>query len=418
MTVALPDGDAELIAAVRSGRTEAYATLCERHREAALALARQLSRSNGDADDVVAVAFTWILGIIGRGAGPAESFRPYLLATVRRVANDRAHGQRTQIATGRQDPPGPDEFPTDPDIAGPEQSLIVRAFRSLPERWQTVLWHTEVEQAAATEVAALLGLTPNGVSALSHRAREGLRQAYLRMYLQELPREECRPAAELLAAHVRGGLSQRDARLVDRHLAECERCRAASAELADINPALRDLATPVIAGGAAAAAQLGGLGALAGAASKVPRLGRFARQRRKVTAAAGIAVLLAAAVALAVTLLPNSGSVPRGRHPVAGGTGPAGPAPAPLTRSSRPGSSSAAPTSAAPSRRPSPASSASAPAASASTSASRSAPPSASASSSAPPPGPSPTSSSPRTPSPSPSPVCVITVPMRICLSL
>ena len=64
-----------------------------------------------------------------------------------------------------------------------ESTLATRAFTRLPERWQLVLWRTEVEQQSPAEVAALLGLTPNGVSALAYRAREGLRQAYLQEHL-------------------------------------------------------------------------------------------------------------------------------------------------------------------------------------------------------------------------------------------
>ena len=33
----------------------------------------------------------------------------------------------------------------DPALAGFERGVVARAFHSLPERWQAVLWHTEVE---------------------------------------------------------------------------------------------------------------------------------------------------------------------------------------------------------------------------------------------------------------------------------
>ena len=42
-----------------------------------------------------------------------------------------------------------------------------------------VLWHTEVEGQRPAEVAPLLGMSPNSVSALAYRAREGLRQAFV-----------------------------------------------------------------------------------------------------------------------------------------------------------------------------------------------------------------------------------------------
>ncbi len=43
-----------------------------------------------------------------------------------------------------------------------DSSLVLRAFRSLPEHWQTVLWHTEAEGDEARPVARLLGLNDGG----------------------------------------------------------------------------------------------------------------------------------------------------------------------------------------------------------------------------------------------------------------
>ena len=60
-----------------------------------------------------------------------------------------------------------------------EDEAASRAFHSLPERWQLVLWHLEVEGQQPAEVAPLLGVKANAVSALAYRAREGLRAAYL-----------------------------------------------------------------------------------------------------------------------------------------------------------------------------------------------------------------------------------------------
>lgn len=58
-------------------------------------------------------------------------------------------------------------------------SLADAAFATLPERWRIVLWHLEVMDESPAEVAPLLGMTPDGVATLAHRAREELRRAYL-----------------------------------------------------------------------------------------------------------------------------------------------------------------------------------------------------------------------------------------------
>ncbi|MFD2356591.1 hypothetical protein ACFSTC_56050 [Nonomuraea ferruginea] len=107
-------------------------------------------------------------------------------------------------------------MPADPASARLEGSLIAQAYLSLAERWRAVLWHTEVENARSADVAPLLGLSANGVSALAYRAREGLRQAYLQLYLTGSPPPECKAVIGKLGAYVRGGLTRRDSRSVER----------------------------------------------------------------------------------------------------------------------------------------------------------------------------------------------------------
>lgn len=48
----------------------------------------------------------------------------------------------------------------------------------LPERWRNALWYSEVEQLTSSEVAGVLGISPNAAAALTYRAREGLRRAW------------------------------------------------------------------------------------------------------------------------------------------------------------------------------------------------------------------------------------------------
>ncbi|HEV2088753.1 MAG TPA: sigma-70 family RNA polymerase sigma factor, partial [Cryptosporangiaceae bacterium] len=244
--------DAKLIAAVRGGDTDAYALLYLRHSDAARRLARILARNSSDADDLVAEAFTKLLGVLKSGGGPDLAFRRYLLTSLRNTFYDRVRRDRKIQLT--DDPAAHDrgeEF-VDPSVQKLERKLAARAFARLPERWQAVLWHTEVEGEAPAKVAPIVGLTPNGVSALAYRARERLRQAYLQEHLTESTSKSCRWTTERLGARVRGGLSDRDQAKVDQHLEECARCRALWAELGEINTSLRGVLAPLVLGGAAA----------------------------------------------------------------------------------------------------------------------------------------------------------------------
>lgn len=247
--------DAELIEAVRKGTVSAYGALYERHVASAYNLARQLSRSPAEADDLVSEAFAKVLDTLRGARGPDSAFRAYLLTTLRHTAYDKTRRDRKlelsdDVSTVVSTEALTEEF-DDPAVARLERTLAARAFANLPERWQAVLWHTEVEGQSPQEVALLLGLTPNGVTSLAYRAREGFRQAYLQVHLADAP-EHCRAAAEKLGAWTRGGLAKRDKAQVEVHLDTCERCRALAAELADVNGAMRGFVAPIVLGAGAA----------------------------------------------------------------------------------------------------------------------------------------------------------------------
>ncbi|GAA1979918.1 hypothetical protein GCM10009799_01300 [Nocardiopsis rhodophaea] len=298
-------GDAELLEKVRSGDTAAYATLYERHIDAARGLARQLVHSEAEVDDVVAETFTRVFGVVQRGGGPADGFRPYLLTAVRHAVYDRSRGEKRQVVTDDMEKFDRGEPFVDPALEGLERSLIARAFLALRPEWQSVLWYTEIEGIKPAEAATILGKTPNNVAALAYRAREGLREKYLQMHLSgEAPAESCRPALALLGAYVRGGLGKRDTATVDRHLDECADCREVYAELMDVNFGLPGIILPLFAGPAAA----GYLASLPGGALSAGWWGRMSRSQQQATAAGAAATAVAAAAVIA--LVGNDEAVP------------------------------------------------------------------------------------------------------------
>ena len=224
-----------------------------------MSVGRHLTGSKADAEDVVSEAFARVLSALQRGAGPEMAFRPYLLTSVRNAFYDRTRKDKRLDVT--------DDVPedlgrvlaaaaaSDDDV---ERQMAATAFASLPERWQLVLWHTEVEGRSPAEVGPLLGLAPNAVAALAYRAREGLRQAYLNAHIQARPPAGCEDIVPKLGAYVRHDLSNRDRQKVEAHLEGCERCRAIVAELEEAGSRLKILLIPLIAG-IPAAAYLGGL---------------------------------------------------------------------------------------------------------------------------------------------------------------
>src|SRR3954464_7833921 len=241
--------DPELISRVREGDVGAYGTLFSRHVDAATRLARLLV-GGPDADDLVSEAFVKVLNVLLGGGGPDVAFRAYLLTAVRRLHIDKVRGQQKLTTAGDMTPYDPGVPFADTAVAGFEGGAAAKAFASLPERWQMVLWHLEVENQKPADIAVLLGMSANSVSALAYRAREGLRQAFLSMHAADPDDVDCSWTRDHLGAYVRGGLSRRDVGRVDDHLESCRACAAVYLELTEVNSGLAGLLAPLLLGSA------------------------------------------------------------------------------------------------------------------------------------------------------------------------
>lgn len=336
----LPTPDAELIQRMREGDDSAYEELFRRHSVSVRRYARTCCRDAHTADDLTAEVFARTLQAVRGGAGPEQAVRAYLLTTVRRVAATwMKTAKREQLvddfavfaadAARSSDAATDDTLDLGADVRAmheAEQSLAMQAFRSLPERWQAVLWHTTVEEESPSEVAPLFGLTANATAVLASRAREGLKQAYLQAHVSTAltSRGDCARYADRLGAYARGGLRMRAERGLRKHLDECAKCRVAAGELAHVNagiPALLPVAVigwfaagyslkvaGVVAGGAAGAAGAGAAAAATGGtsgASGGAAGGAAASEGLGAPAKAGIAAAVAVAAAGLVWALPG-----------------------------------------------------------------------------------------------------------------
>jgi hypothetical protein len=145
-----------------------------------------------------------------------------------------------------------ERIPDDPAAYALDRTLTARAFRSLPERWQTVLWYTEVEGMDPHEVAPLMGISANSVAALSYRAREGLRKAWLQAHINDATASgECQWTMSRLGEHTRDGLSARDAVRMTDHLETCAKCTIVSEEVEEVGSHLAMVMLPLLLGGIA-----------------------------------------------------------------------------------------------------------------------------------------------------------------------
>jgi RNA polymerase sigma factor (sigma-70 family) len=329
MTRRREQSDAELISSVRGGDVSAYGDLFARHRDAATRLARQLV-PGPDADDLVSEAFAKVLNVLLAGGGPDVAFRAYLLTAVRRLHVDKVRATARATPTDDLTPYETPEPETDTVIAGFESGAAAKAFASLPERWQLVLWHLEVEGQKPADVAPLLGMTANSVSALAYRAREGLRQAYLQTHTADLVDPDCQWTHAKLGAYVRKGLSRRDVQKVENHLDGCRRCTAMYLELNEVNSSLAALLGPLVLGGAASGylAATGTAGVSAGGVlASLDRAKDLVLANVQAAAAVGAAAGVAGVATVAVVLANGGTHTPTASPPRPAVTGPLSQAP-------------------------------------------------------------------------------------------
>ncbi|MFG3272496.1 sigma-70 family RNA polymerase sigma factor [Streptomyces luteogriseus] len=288
----IPPSDADLIDRMRAGDDTAYEELYRRHAQAVRRYARTCCRDAYTADDLTAEVFARMLQAVRGGAGPAHAVRAYLLTSVRRVAASWTRSARreqlvddfavfaAQSARG-SDMSDDDTLELGADVRAmhqAEQSMAMRAFRSLPERWQAVLWHTEIEDESPSEVATLFGLDANGTRVLASRAREGLKQAYLQAHVSTTLTgdEECARYADQLGTYARGRLRTRAERGLRKHLEECAKCRLAALQIEEVAGGIPAVVPVAVIGWFGAAGYAKAAGLIAGGAGAAGAAGAAA----------------------------------------------------------------------------------------------------------------------------------------------
>lgn len=294
------------------------------------------------AEELVAESFARVLAQLRAGRGPITNFRSYLHVTIR-------NGFRDSLRATREAPVSDQPWLLDDAQPSVEELLedlepdtAASAFATLPEAWQQVLWHVEVEGRKPGEVADLLGMRARAVSSLAHRAREGLRRAYLDQHvvtqLAQVAVADCGWSRSRLSQYVRSDLSPRAEEKVASHLGECEACLAAYLQVERVNRKLAAYLFPIVLLGALPAGGQGILwlagatglaGGIAGPGGSTGSTGT-ASGGSGVTGVGSVAVAAAAVAAVAAVGIGGIALVrSQDSEPAASGTG------APASESSR-----------------------------------------------------------------------------------
>jgi RNA polymerase sigma-70 factor (ECF subfamily) len=167
---------------VRNGRTQALATLFERHHARLYRYCLRMTGLRASAEDLVQDVFMKMLKYKATFRNDSE-FLPWMfgigrnacLAHLRRAAADRVPDRESSAL-----PSSDDQVADDP--VGDEQSEIMRrALLELPVERREVLVLSRYEFKTYEEIATTLGCSVGAVKVRVHRAMKQLREIYLNL---------------------------------------------------------------------------------------------------------------------------------------------------------------------------------------------------------------------------------------------
>ncbi|WP_416981164.1 sigma-70 family RNA polymerase sigma factor [Streptomyces sp. T028] len=317
----------------QASATASYARIYEEQQPRLVAYARSLTRNAWTAEDLVAEAHFRVWRRLAEGH-EIENVPAYLRTTVRHLAI--ASG--TAVRETPRDPhtderaePGA-RHEVDPAEQVSQVDLVVRVLGQLPERWVKALWLAEAEGQPLAAIGPQLGTKEGATAVLLHRAREGMRLAFLRTQTGAPEDPACQVHWARMPAYVRGSATPRQGERLLGHVDACDDCRARLAALMRANDRLPAIVAPALllfalggtgkilmaftAGSAGAVAGTGAAGGHGAGLLHGVRHAAVGGSKAPAAVAAGALVAGAAAFALVIGS-GESAPVPAQRAPVA-----------------------------------------------------------------------------------------------------
>ncbi|MEU1519455.1 sigma-70 family RNA polymerase sigma factor [Streptomyces sp. NPDC005811] len=314
----------------QASATAAYARIYEEQQPRLVAYARSLTRNAWTAEDLVAEAHFRVWRRLAEGH-EIENVPAYLRTTVRHlaIASGTAVREtpRDPHTDERAEPGGTHEG--DPAEQVSQVDLVVRVLGQLPERWVKALWLAEAEGQPLAAIGPQLGTKEGATAVLLHRAREGMRQAFLRTQTGAPEDPACQVHWARMPAYVRGAATPRQGERLLGHVDACDDCRGRLAALMRANDRLPAIVAPALllfalggtgkflmaftAGSAGAASAVGGHGA-----GLLHGVRQVAVGGSKAQAAVAAGALVAGAAAFVLVIGPGkSAPIPAPRTPIA-----------------------------------------------------------------------------------------------------
>lgn len=227
-----PTDDA-LLAALRNGDDEAVAKLLERYAPAVYRFGAKMCRDPEDAKDVM--QDTLLAAARGfrefRGGAALSTW----LFTIARSFCIKKRRQRVgaptdTVALGSEATRGLAANAAAPDEAAETRELGVAldaAIAALEPMYREVLVLRDMEGLTAPEVASVLGIGVNAVKSRLHRARVAVRNHLAPLLSPPEPAgpSGCPDVLPILSRYLEGDIGSEQCAEMDRHVAQCPRCR-------------------------------------------------------------------------------------------------------------------------------------------------------------------------------------------------
>jgi RNA polymerase sigma factor (sigma-70 family) len=209
--------------------------LIVQYRDDALRLARRLSRSTHEAEDL---AQTAMLNVLRRAEFIIDEtkIRSYLLTAVRNVWRNqlRARSNRHMVGSEAAEMiPSSELEPDEQVMTVLDATLAGAAFASLSDTSRDVIRLRYVEGLDYRDLSSELGITPVAARQRAHRAREELISACMEVVAQT-GEGACRQVRARLGRYHRGLLTRSSRAELKVHLDACTSCASCYEQLVDL----------------------------------------------------------------------------------------------------------------------------------------------------------------------------------------
>ena len=209
--------------------------LIAQYREDALRLARRLSRSSHEAEDL---AQTALLNVLRRAEFIVDEtkIRSYLLTAVRNVWRNQLRARSNRHVVGSDAAeliPSADLEPDEQVLTVLDAALAGAAFAALSDTSRDVIRLRYIEALDYHHLAAELGITPVAARQRAHRAREELISACMELVAQSGD-GTCRQVRGRLGRYHRGLLTRKSRADLKMHLESCKACSSCYEQLVDL----------------------------------------------------------------------------------------------------------------------------------------------------------------------------------------